>query len=109
LKSPADAGLGAASVLANLHHRRIVPLMERELCIFEMNDEADPTVLVRSQLLRDLLSREYAATRARHAINLRSVPNCNDDLWSFIMLLDAPAVSGLPPSLSVSCNTPMCF
>jgi hypothetical protein len=28
LKSLADAGLGAASVLANLHHWRIVPLME---------------------------------------------------------------------------------
>jgi hypothetical protein len=25
LKSLADAGLGAASVLANLHHRRIIP------------------------------------------------------------------------------------
>jgi hypothetical protein len=34
LWSLADAGLGAASVLANLHHRRIVPLMERELRIF---------------------------------------------------------------------------
>jgi hypothetical protein len=33
LKSMADAGLGAASVLTNLHHRRIVPLMERRLCI----------------------------------------------------------------------------
>jgi hypothetical protein len=39
LWSLADARLGAASILANLHHRRIVPLMERELCIFEMNDE----------------------------------------------------------------------
>jgi hypothetical protein len=29
LKSLADAGLGAASVIANLHHRRIAPLMER--------------------------------------------------------------------------------
>jgi hypothetical protein len=29
LKDLADAGLGTASVLANLHHRRIVPLMER--------------------------------------------------------------------------------
>jgi hypothetical protein len=29
LKALADAGLTAASVLANLHHRRIVPLMER--------------------------------------------------------------------------------
>jgi hypothetical protein len=31
LKSLVDAELGAASVLANLHHRRIIPLMEREL------------------------------------------------------------------------------
>jgi hypothetical protein len=42
LKTLADAGLGAASVLANLHHRRIVPLMERWLRIFEMHEEADP-------------------------------------------------------------------
>jgi hypothetical protein len=39
LRSLADAGLGVASVLTNLHHRRIVPLMERELRIFEMNDD----------------------------------------------------------------------
>jgi hypothetical protein len=103
LKSLADAGLGAASVLANLHHQRIVPLMERELLIFEMNDEADPTALARSQLLCDRLPREYAAMRARRAINLRTVPNCNDDLWSFIMLPDAPTVSGLPlPSQSLT-------
>jgi hypothetical protein len=38
LKGLADAGLGAASVLPNLHHRRIVPLMERELCIYEMGE-----------------------------------------------------------------------
>jgi hypothetical protein len=42
LKDLADAGLGAASVLANLHHRRIVPLMERRLRIFEMDETADP-------------------------------------------------------------------
>jgi hypothetical protein len=51
LKSLADAGLGAASVLANLHHQRIVPLIERELRIFKMTEEADPTVLARSRLL----------------------------------------------------------
>jgi hypothetical protein len=45
LWSLADAGLGAASVLANLHHRRIVPLMERELRIFEMSDAANPMSL----------------------------------------------------------------
>jgi hypothetical protein len=44
LRSLADAGLGAASVLANLHNRRIVPLMERELCIYEMSvDGAIPS------------------------------------------------------------------
>jgi hypothetical protein len=44
LKDLADGGLGAASVLANLHHRRIIPLMERRLRIFEMEDTADPVV-----------------------------------------------------------------
>jgi hypothetical protein len=62
LRSLADAGLGAASVLTNLHHRRIVPLTERELRIFEMNDEADPTSLARSRLLH-CLPPEYATTR----------------------------------------------
>jgi hypothetical protein len=51
LRHLADAGLGAASVLANLHHRWIVPLMERELRIFEMSDAANPTSLARSRLV----------------------------------------------------------
>jgi hypothetical protein len=55
LKDLEDAGLGAASVLAILHHRRIVPLMERRLRIFEMGDTADPVVLAQSRLLPDLL------------------------------------------------------
>jgi hypothetical protein len=46
LKSLADAGLGAASVLANLHHRRIIPLMERELRVFDMEETANPVALV---------------------------------------------------------------
>jgi hypothetical protein len=36
LRSLTDTRLGAASMLANLHHWQIVPLMERELRIFEM-------------------------------------------------------------------------
>jgi hypothetical protein len=47
LKGLADTGLGAASVLANLYHRRIVPLMERGLRIYEMSNTADPTALAR--------------------------------------------------------------
>jgi hypothetical protein len=96
LRSLVDAELGAALVLANLHHRRIVPLMERELRIFEMTEEADPTALARSRLLHERLPQEYAATRARCAMNLRSVLHDRDDLWSFVMLPDAPAVSRIP-------------
>jgi hypothetical protein len=86
LRSLADAGLGTASILANLHHRRIIPLMERELRIFEMSDAANPTSLARSRLLEDRLLPEYAATRARRAVSLKSVPHSHDDLWSFVML-----------------------
>jgi hypothetical protein len=97
LKSLADAELGAASVLANLHHRRIIPLMERELRIFEMEETANPMALARSRLLHDRFPPEYAATRARRAVNLKAVKNSNDDLWSFVMLPDGPLVSGLLP------------
>jgi hypothetical protein len=70
LKSLADARLGAALVLANLHHRRIVPLMERELCIYKMSEAANLVSLARSRFLSERLLREYVATRARWAISL---------------------------------------
>jgi hypothetical protein len=75
--------------------------MERELCIFEMNNTANPTVLARLCLLQECLLPEYAATRARHAVSLRLVPHSHDDLWSFVMLPDAPTVSGSPPPFQV--------
>jgi hypothetical protein len=93
LKILADARLGSASILVNLHHQRIVPLMERELRIYEMSETANPTSLARSRFLHDRFLPEYAATRARRAINLRAVKHSNDDLWSFVTLPDAPAVS----------------
>jgi hypothetical protein len=93
LRSLADAGLAAASVLANLHHRRIVPLVERKLRIYEMTEYADPIALARSQLLRKRFPRDYVETRARCAVNLRTMPTDNDDRWSFIMLPEAPPVS----------------
>jgi hypothetical protein len=73
LKDLADAGLGAASVLTNLHHQRIVPLMERRLRIFEMSDATDPVALAHLRLLPDHLPQEYAATRVRRAINLKAI------------------------------------
>jgi hypothetical protein len=52
LRSLVDIGLGAVSILANLHHWRIVPLMEREICIYEMSDATKPTALARSPTAR---------------------------------------------------------
>jgi hypothetical protein len=80
LKGLADAGLGAASVLANLHHRRIVPLMEMELRIYEMSETANLVSLVHSRLLHDRFPLEYAATRASCAISLKAVRHGNNDL-----------------------------
>jgi hypothetical protein len=93
LRDLADAGLGAASIIANFHHRQIVPLMEGELRIFEMSDAANPTSLAHSRLLPECLLPEYASARARRAVSLKSVSHSDDNLWSFVMLPDAPAVS----------------
>jgi hypothetical protein len=80
LKSLADAGLGVASVLANLHYRRIVPLMERDLRIYEMSEAANPVSLARSRFFSERFPREYAATRARWAVSLKAVKHSDDDL-----------------------------
>jgi hypothetical protein len=99
LKDLADDGLTAGCILANLHHRRVVPLMERPLCIFEMHDDADPVALAQSRLLPGLFPREYAATRARRAIDLWTGRNDDVTLWAFTMLPVGPLVSGLPRRL----------
>jgi hypothetical protein len=57
LKELAGRGLIAGVVLANLHHRRAVPLMERPLRIYEMTEIADPVALAKSRLLRDPFPR----------------------------------------------------
>jgi hypothetical protein len=85
LKNLADRGLTTGCVLTNLHHRRIVPLMERRLRIFEMSEDADPVALAESRLLRDPFPREYAATRARR--HRPQAGRCdNASLWAFTML-----------------------
>jgi hypothetical protein len=109
LKNLADVGLGAASVLANLHHQRIVPLMERELRIHEMSEVSNPTSMARLWFLPDRLPHEYVAARARRAISLMAVRHSNDDLWSFGMLPDAPTVSRSSSPLPFPCNVPTRF
>jgi hypothetical protein len=99
LKTLVDDGLTAGCVLANLHHRWIIPLMERPLSIFEMHEDADPVALAQSRLMPNLFPREYAATRARRAIDLRAARSDDVTLWVFTILPVGPLVSGLPPPL----------
>jgi hypothetical protein len=99
LKTVADDRLTAGCVLVNLHHRRIIPLMERPLRIFEIHEDADPVALAQSRLMPDLFPREYAATQAQHAIDLKAARSDDATLWAFTMLPVGPLVSGLPPPL----------
>jgi hypothetical protein len=78
LKALADDGLTAGCVLVNLHYRRVIPLMERSLRIFEMHKDADLVALAQSRLLPDLFPWKYTATRAWRAIDLRAARN-NDE------------------------------
>jgi hypothetical protein len=81
LKALADDGLTARCVLANLHHWRIIPLMERPFRIFEMHEDGDPIALAESWFMPDLLPREYVATRARRAIDLGAAQSDDATLW----------------------------
>jgi hypothetical protein len=94
LRDLAGRGLTTEVVLAHLHHRRIAPLMERPLRIFEMTEDANPIVLARSRSKPTPLLREYAATRARCAIDPKSVRN-NGNLWDLEMLPTGQLVSGV--------------
>jgi hypothetical protein len=86
-------GLTAASVLAFLHHRRVVPLMERPLCIFQMTEEADPVTLARSRMLPTPLGRPYALTRAWSAVDTRMLADPGRTPWDIEMLPTGPLVS----------------
>jgi hypothetical protein len=99
LKTLADDGLTAGCVLVILHHRRIIPPMERPLRLFEMHEDA---ALAQSRLMPDLIPREYAATRARRTIDLKAARSDDAVLWAFTVLPVGPLVSGLPPPLVLS-------
>jgi hypothetical protein len=92
LRNLAWRGLTAATVLAFLHHRRVVPLMERPLRIFEMTEMANPVALARSRMLPSPLQQEYAATRARSAVDTRSLRR-DRSLWDLEMLPTGRLVS----------------
>jgi hypothetical protein len=95
LRNLAGRGLTAEVVLAHLHHRRVVPLMERLLRIYEMTEVADPIALAKSRLLPGPFPREYAATRARRAIDPKSGRHDDQALWELEMLPTGSLVSGV--------------
>jgi hypothetical protein len=95
LRNLAARGLTAATVLTFLHHRRVVPLMERPLCVFEMTEAAEPIALARSRMLPSPLQREYALTRARSAVDTRLLRSDRSS-WELEMLPTDPLVSRIP-------------
>jgi hypothetical protein len=107
LRNLAGRGLTAGTVLAFLHHRRVVPLMERPLRIFEMTETTNPVALVRSRMLQSPLLREYAATRARSAVDTRSLRS-DQSLWDLEMLPTGPLVSGILGSVFDFADTSSC-
>jgi hypothetical protein len=100
LRNLAGRELTAGGILAFLHHRWIVPLMERPLRIFEMTETANPIALARSRMLQSPLLRDYAATRARSAVDPKSVRN-DRSLWDLEMLPTGKLVSGVLGSVSI--------
>jgi hypothetical protein len=56
----ADSRLAVTCIITNFHHRRIIPLMERELRIFKISDTTNPMSLAHSRLLQEWLPTRYA-------------------------------------------------
>jgi hypothetical protein len=107
LRNLVGRGLTAEVVLAHFHHQRIVPLMERPLRIFEMTEAAEPIALARSRTLQSPLPREYAATRARSAIDPKSARN-DGSLWDLEMLPTGRLVSGVLDFTLDFASSPSC-
>jgi hypothetical protein len=107
LRNLAGRGLTAEVILDHLHHRRIVPLMERPLRIFEMTEAAYPVALARSRMLQSPLLRDYSATRAWSAIDPKSARN-DGSLWDLEMLPTGRLVSGVLDFVFDFASSPSC-
>ena len=80
LQHLADKGLTAAIVIANFNRWRVLPLMERELPLFRMTEEAPSEG---TWMMAEPLSDEVAAQRAARAV---SNPPINlGDFWRVAM------------------------
>jgi hypothetical protein len=82
--------------------------MERPLRIYEMTEIANPIALAKSRLLPGPFPREYAATRARRAIDPKSGRYDDKALWDLEMLPTGPLVSGVLDFISSFASFPSC-
>jgi hypothetical protein len=75
-----------------------------------MDEDVNPIALAESRLLQDSFPRDYAATQARHAIDLRAALSDDEALWAFAMLPVGQLVSKFLPFLALLVlATPACF
>jgi hypothetical protein len=92
LKSLVDDGLTAGCVLANLHHRRIIPLMKRPPHLRDARGRGPRRASAVAVDAGPLPSGVCG-------IDLRAARSDDAALWAFTMLPVRPLVSGLPPPL----------
>ena len=84
LQRLAGKGLTAAIVSANFHQRRVLPLMERKLPLFQMTVDAP---FEGTKMMEEFLSDDVSAQRAARVV---SQPPCNTvDYWRVSMRPDA--------------------
>ena len=104
LRHLARRGLTAATVIANFHRQRVIPLTEMSLPIFDLTPEA-PASGLRTSLV--LLPRDVVARRARNAV--AEFPDNPDDLWKIKMRPEVRYLSMVSSSFNSLpiCATPL--
>ena len=73
-----------AIVIANFHRRRVLPLMERKLPLFQMTRDAP---FEGTRMMEESLSDDVSAQRAARAVS--QPPNNHADYWRVSMRPDA--------------------
>ena len=76
-------GLTAAIVIASFHRRRVLPLMERKLPLFQMTENAP---FEGTRMMEEFLSDDVSAQRAARAVS--QPPNNLGDFWRVAMRPD---------------------
>ena len=90
----------AATVIANFHRQRVIPLTERSLPIFDLTPEA---LASGSRTSPVLFPHDVAARRARNAV--AEFPDDPEDLWKIKMRPEAGYLSVVSSSFN---SLPIC-